>query len=402
MFENILFQNTAKLLREDLKKNMLPNSLLFSGPIGSAKLTTALELARILSCKAEGNKKGDWSCTCSSCLKHKTLTSTDVLITGPRDCVLEIAAAKKTFLNAIESNASYKLSTNYLFVRSVRKLTSRFNPVFFEGDDKINKIAPSLQVIDELLEELDPLRNCTDIEKIKKNSELLLTNCEKLESSYMYDSIPVSHIKNASSWARYTASEGKKVLIIENADRMLESVRNALLKILEEPPEGTLFILTTSRRGAVMPTILSRVRTYPFVERNDEQQKDVVQRVFHDDSSSIEKFLFSYLPITQQRINELANNFLESINKKQFPSFDALSKEANQFEPRLIFQLFLNSLFAQSKQKIRKEHIEYTDIMFMEKQNMLLEKVKECYEHVSIYNQNPIAALENLAGELIK
>ena len=49
--------------------------------------------------------------------------------------------------------------------------------------------------------------------------------------------------------------EGKKTIIIENADRMLESVRNALLKILEEPPVDTIFILTTSQRNLVMPTI---------------------------------------------------------------------------------------------------------------------------------------------------
>ena len=67
MFENLLYQNTSKLLIEDIKKNMLPNSLLFSGPVGTGKLTAALELARILSCKAEGSKKGDWSCSCGRC-----------------------------------------------------------------------------------------------------------------------------------------------------------------------------------------------------------------------------------------------------------------------------------------------------------------------------------------------
>ena len=205
MFENLLYQSTSKLLIEDIKKNMLPNSILFSGLVGTGKLTAALELARVLSCKSEGRKKGEWACTCSSCLKHKALTSTDVLITGPRDCTLEIAAAKDTYIRAIESNSQFKIPTNYLFVRSVRKLTSRFNPVFYEGDDKASKISPYIQTIDELLEEFDPMRpqeNLGDIEKIKKNAQTLLTQCEKLESSFMYDSIPVSHIRNVSSWAR--------------------------------------------------------------------------------------------------------------------------------------------------------------------------------------------------------
>ena len=60
-----------------------------------------------------------------------------------------------------------------------------------------------------------PQENLGDIEKIKKNAQTLLTQCEKLESSFMYDSIPVSHIRNVSSWARYTTSSEKKVLIID-------------------------------------------------------------------------------------------------------------------------------------------------------------------------------------------
>ena len=70
------------------------------------------------------------------------------------------------------------------------------------------------------------------IEKIKKNAENLLTQCEKLESSFMYDSVPVSHIRNASSWARFTTSSGKKVLIIsaetkeeQNKDLLALSVK---------------------------------------------------------------------------------------------------------------------------------------------------------------------------------
>lgn len=403
MFENLLYQNTSKLLVEDIKKNMLPNSILLSGPVGTGKLTAALELARILSCKSEG-KKGEWTCTCSSCLKHKSLTSTDVLITGPRDCTLEIAAAKDTYIRAIESNSQFKIPTNYLFVRSVRKLTSRFNPVFYEGDDKVSKISPYIQTIDELLEEFDPLRpseNLGDIEKIKKNAQTLLTQCEKLESSFMYDSIPVSHIRNVSSWARYTTSSGKKVLIIENADRMLESVRNALLKILEEPPEDTLFVLTTAKRGAVMPTILSRVRTYPFIERTQDQNKDVISRVFHDEGNNINEYLCSFLPVSKEKIMELSTQFLSSINQGIFPKIDAISKEANQFEPRIILSIFLNNFFAVGKDRLKTENFSKNDILFAEKQQILLKAIKKCYENVTIFNQNPMAALENLAGELI-
>jgi DNA polymerase III subunit delta' len=56
----------------------------------------------------------------------------------------------------------------------------------------------------------------------------------------------------------------RKVFIVGDADRMVpqegaEAAANAFLKLLEEPPENTFLILTTSALGALLPTIRSRV-----------------------------------------------------------------------------------------------------------------------------------------------
>lgn len=50
-----------------------------------------------------------------------------------------------------------------------------------------------------------------------------------------------------------------KFYIIGHADRMTVSAQNALLKILEEPPEGAVFFLLCESRTALLPTVLSRV-----------------------------------------------------------------------------------------------------------------------------------------------
>lgn len=49
-----------------------------------------------------------------------------------------------------------------------------------------------------------------------------------------------------------------KVYILGNADCMNASAQNALLKILEEPPQYAVFILTTKSKGALLETVLSR------------------------------------------------------------------------------------------------------------------------------------------------
>ena len=95
MFENLVNQEAGKLLSADIKNNNLPGAILFSGPEASGKLTAALETARILSCHE--NPQGYWMCECASCLQHKALVCSNIILMGPRDCSLEISAAAKTF-----------------------------------------------------------------------------------------------------------------------------------------------------------------------------------------------------------------------------------------------------------------------------------------------------------------
>lgn len=56
----------------------------------------------------------------------------------------------------------------------------------------------------------------------------------------------------------------RKVVRIFDADRLSTEAANSLLKALEEPGPGTVFVLMTSRAGDVMPTILSRCQAVYF------------------------------------------------------------------------------------------------------------------------------------------
>ncbi len=49
-----------------------------------------------------------------------------------------------------------------------------------------------------------------------------------------------------------------KVFIVRDAEAMVNNAQNAILKTLEEPPPGTIVILTVSRKASLLPTILSR------------------------------------------------------------------------------------------------------------------------------------------------
>ncbi|MCR9180387.1 MAG: DNA polymerase III subunit [Erythrobacteraceae bacterium] len=62
-----------------------------------------------------------------------------------------------------------------------------------------------------------------------------------------------------------------RVVIIDPADDMEKAAANALLKSLEEPPQGTFFLLVTHRPARLLPTIRSRCRTLRFPVLSDSQ-----------------------------------------------------------------------------------------------------------------------------------
>lgn len=55
-----------------------------------------------------------------------------------------------------------------------------------------------------------------------------------------------------------------RIILISEADRMTEQAANSILKLLEEPPEKTVLILTTSKLNQLLPTIVSRCQLIKF------------------------------------------------------------------------------------------------------------------------------------------
>lgn len=77
------------------------------------------------------------------------------------------------------------------------------------------------------------------------------------------DTLGVDEIRSLRQTAAY-APAGHSIWIILGAERMTTQASNALLKILEEPPLGTYFFLTTTQAHRLLPTIISRCQHLPF------------------------------------------------------------------------------------------------------------------------------------------
>lgn len=321
MFENILGQEAVIQLAGDIRNDILAPSMLFRGPRAAGKGTAALELGRILSCEKPGKA---WKCSCPACRRHRFLYHPDLLALGSRSFSSEIAAAAAVF-TVLPAEPAVRA----FYIRAVRKLVLRFSPVLWEDEPKAGKLAPILTALEGDLDEImarfegeGEAASPKDIKWAEKISKSLGKNALNLEAEGISELIPVAQIRKASYWSRLAPQGKRKLLLIENADRMQDASRNALLKILEEPPNDAVIVLTTAHSDALLPTILSRLRPYRFYPRSGEVEKDVLRRVFRSDTarekaaaapdSSITAYLDSFLPVSGEALYPLAAFFVAS------------------------------------------------------------------------------------------
>jgi DNA polymerase-3 subunit gamma/tau len=461
VFENIIAQAAAGQLKADILSNKLAPSMLFFGPTASGKGSAAMELARSLSCE-----KGDalWNCACPSCVRHRSLIHADLAMIGPRSFTAEIAASRAAFLRDPASAAGRSL-----FIRSLRKLLARFAPSVWEYEPKSNKPNP-LPLLHSLEEELDEFEAITvdlsssdvlndDVQDksnaFDKLTDSLVKNAVKLDEC-ISEAVPIAQVRKAAYWARLSPSGKRKTLIIENADRMEEKARNALLKLLEEPPESISIILTALRREAVMPTILSRLRPYRFTARSAVEEKEILRRVFRDsrwtqeaapsgeggDTSSGEKkgstnalgligtYLESFLPQPSDKLLPLAAFFVAAVARSavvfqksrgitEIPdtvaalgSYCARIAESAGLERPVDAKETISALLSQSSDFEGRSFPRFLTLV-LNLVSLSLEqcasnpnvvacretwrlRIREAYAAYSVWNQRPEAALESL------
>lgn len=76
--------------------------------------------------------------------------------------------------------------------------------------------------------------------------------------------IRIDQVRDVLNAVRFKVESGRRVVIVEAAERFMPQAANAFLKTLEEPPAGSIIILLTSRVSDLLPTILSRCQRINF------------------------------------------------------------------------------------------------------------------------------------------
>ena len=117
----------------------------------------------------------------------------------------------------------------------------------------------------------NPCNQCAHCKSIDDGSSLDVLEIDAASNT------GVENIRTLREEANYTPSElRKRVYIIDEVHMLSNQAFNALLKIVEEPPEHLIFILATTELNKVPATILSRCQRYSFRRLS---QQDLAARI---------------------------------------------------------------------------------------------------------------------------
>ena len=214
-------QRVKNLLQQILTSGKIPSAFLFEGPEGVGKDAMAIELAKTLNCEKRGAEPCDG---CTSCRQANALQHPNIRLVFP--------------LPRGESETKEDGPLDKLDEKTMKKIREEIS---LKAQDPYHRISiPKAQVI-----------------KISSIREVI-----REDSLSLYQ-------------------HGYRVVIVIQAEEVGTESANALLKVLEEPNPATMFVLTTSKRSSLLPTIVSRCQSLRFdLLSEDEIANELVSK--HD------------------------------------------------------------------------------------------------------------------------
>jgi DNA polymerase-3 subunit gamma/tau len=129
----------------------------------------------------------------------------------------------------------------------------------------------------------DPCNACSSCRSFNEGKSLNIFELDAASNNGVED------IRSLIERLRFVPQQGKRsVYIIDEVHMLSTAAFNAFLKTLEEPPEHALFILATTEKHKILPTILSRCQKFDFKRIKADTAAEMLAHVAHHEGVAYE------------------------------------------------------------------------------------------------------------------
>ena len=247
------------------------------------------------------------------------------------------------------------------------------------------------------------LKEADYIDHVKKKAENYYFRSAYSEMA----GILIDQIRELKKIATMKLYKGKsRIFIISEADRMTIEASNSLLKLLEEPPEYLILILTTSRLDKLLPTITSRCQVVKFSPLSEESiQKNLLKNNIElQQANVISRLSMGNFQKAQQLLGD-DHQFLReqswillmcSQSKDELKKLDIIDEIAVGKDRGQIKELFLSTLlWLRDVQvlQIQKANGSGDNILYNEDQIEKLEQLNKAFNGINL--EKTITETEN-------
>jgi len=133
-------------------------------------------------------------------------------------------------------------------------------------------------------EDFEPCNTCSSCESFNGNASFNITELDAASNN------SVEHIRALIEQVRFQPQQGKyKIYIIDEVHMLSQQAFNAFLKTLEEPPSYAKFILATTEKHKIIPTILSRCQIFDFKRIQIPEMVKHLQNICKEEGIKAEK-----------------------------------------------------------------------------------------------------------------
>lgn len=165
-----------------------------------------------------------------------------------------------------------------------------------------------------------------------------------------YSVCSVENARKVVSYASQSGLGGQKLIILAT-ERLFHEAQNALLKVFEEPPEGTIVMLVVPTVGMLLPTLRSRLTTLPdggaiekanhsplartFISATQEERVQIVKKLLDRTKSDKDSEKQLARVEAQQLVVGITQTIHAAWRKKPSTEYELLLQELETFTPLL-------------------------------------------------------------------